>query len=161
MIGVGEEDQSLGRPPLPFNIFTFTNSAEDGDFRVNVANQIGFQVNAGSRLVLVVKKNATILKNLTRWLKAQNTVGLAGTAGSKIAAPALVIDDEADHASVNTSDDPENDPSRINELIRKLLLSFERVAFVGYTATPFANIFIGVNTNNADCGPDLFPRPSS
>jgi hypothetical protein len=158
LIGVGEYDQLLGNAPPSFNILTCTNSAEDGDFRVKIANQIGFQVTHGSRLVLVVKKHATILKNLTRWLRAQNIADSTTAAGNRIPMPALVIDDEADHASVNTSDDPESDPSRINALIRKLLLSFDRVGFVGYTATPFANIFIGVDINDTDCGPDLFPR---
>jgi hypothetical protein len=66
LIGVGDDDRKLGRPPLPFTILTCTTSAEDGDFRVKIANQIGFQVSHGSRLVMVVKKNATILRNLTR-----------------------------------------------------------------------------------------------
>jgi hypothetical protein len=76
----------------------------------------------------------------------------------------LVIDDEADHASVNTKDEPaavvdeETDPSRINGLIRKLLHSFEQTAYVGYTATPFANIFMYAGEPSADYGEDLFPR---
>jgi hypothetical protein len=156
LIGVGDDDRKLGRPPLPFTILTCTTSAEDGDFRVKIANQIGFQVSHGSRLVMVVKKNATILRNLTRWLRAQNTLG--SLVDARIAAPTLVIDDEADHASVNTSRDPDDDPSTINRLIRKLLVSFERVGFVGYTATPFANIFIGANTKHPEFGADLFPQ---
>src|SRR5262249_36098827 len=58
----------------------------------------------------------------------------------------------------NTSRDPDDDPSTINKLIRGLLVSFDRVGFVGYTATPFANIFIGMDDDNAEFGPDLFPR---
>jgi len=56
LIGVGEDDRVLGRTMPEFNIFTCTNSAEEGDFRVAIANQIGFQVTHGSRLVLVVKR---------------------------------------------------------------------------------------------------------
>ena len=65
--------------------------------------------------------------------------------------PLLVIDDEADYASVNTKARPtdENgatrrryDPSKINGWIRRLLRTFEKSAYLGYTATPFANIFI-------------------
>jgi hypothetical protein len=156
-IGVGDDDRKLGKPPLPFTILTCTTSAEDGDFRTQIANQVGFQVSPGSRLVLVVKKNGTILRNLTRWLRTQNSNG-SSDSSARIAAPTLVIDDEADHASVNTSRDPDEDPTTINKLIRLLLVSFDRVGFVGYTATPFANIFIGVDTNHNDYGPDLFPR---
>src|SRR5690606_15236537 len=65
--------------------------------------------------------------------------------------PLLLIDDEADHASVDTKEmsfdengrpDEEHAPTAINGLIRRILHSFSRSAFVGYTATPFANIFI-------------------
>src|SRR5581483_1698281 len=80
--------------------------------------------------------------------------------------PLLLIDDEADNASVNTNPifdengkpDPELDPSRINGLIRKLLKRFEQSAYIGYTATPFANIFITDKIINEDFGEDLFPR---
>ena len=80
--------------------------------------------------------------------------------------PLLVIDDEADHASVDTKDgafdehgqpDPEHDPSRINQLIRRLLTLFQQKAYVGYTATPFANIFIHEQAETKEEGPDLFP----
>jgi Z1 domain-containing protein len=157
-IGVGEDDLRLGKPVIPFTILTCTTSSEDGDFRTQIANQVGFQVSRGSRLVMVVKKNATILKNLIRWLRTQNTLGTTDGQERRIAAPTLIIDDEADHASVNTSRDPDDDPTTINRLIRRLLISFDRVGFIGYTATPFANIFIGVDSENSEYGPDLFPR---
>lgn len=128
-------------------------SADNGDFKKGIANQIGFQVSSGSRLVMVVKKNGSILRNLISWLRLQNAAGQA-----KITAPALIIDDEADHASVNTSRDPDDDPTTINKSIRKLLMSFERIGFVGYTATPFANIFINMDADHQEYGPDLFPR---
>jgi hypothetical protein len=151
-IGVEREDQRLGRPPLQVSITTLTTSTDDGDFRTHVANQVGFQVSGGSRLVMVVKKNATILRNLNRWLRASNP------AGDRLFAPTLVIDDEADHASVNTAGDPDADPTTINRLIRELLTSFQRVGFVGYTATPFANIFIAAEGSHERYGPDLFPK---
>jgi Z1 domain len=150
-IGVEREDQRLGRPRLQVGITTLTTSADDGDFRTHVANQVGFQVSPGSRLVMVVKKNAMILRTLIGWLGAQKAEG------DRISAPTLVIDDEADHASVNTRD-PDEDPTTINRLIRKLLISFQRVGLVGYTATPFANIFIAAEEAQQTYGPDLFPR---
>jgi hypothetical protein len=80
--------------------------------------------------------------------------------------PLLLIDDEADHASVDTGEnvvdengmpDPEHEPKAINRLIRTILHSFTHSAYVGYTATPFANIFIHERGETTDEGPDLFP----
>jgi len=155
-IGVGELDIEQGHQAIPFDIHTCTSSADNGDFHTSIANQVGLEASANSRLMLVVKKNAVILRNLTTWLLAQNSVAGKGT---QIAAPTLVIDDEADHASVNTHD-PDEDPTTINRLIRKLLHLFSRVGFVGYTATPFANIFIAPDRDDDDpaLGPDLFPK---
>ena len=80
--------------------------------------------------------------------------------------PILVIDDEVDHASVDTgvgaideNDEPneEHDPKTINRLIRQLLNIYEK-SYVGYTATPFANVFIHPNEYTKDEGPGLFPK---
>src|SRR5690606_39625338 len=80
--------------------------------------------------------------------------------------PLLVIDDEADHASVDTGEnvvdekgqpDMEHQPTAINRLIRQILHSFSRKACVGYTATPFANIFIHEQGETEKEGHDLFP----
>jgi hypothetical protein len=65
----------------------------------------------------------------------------------------LMIDDEADNASINTKRDPDANPTAINDGIRKIIGLFTRSAYVGYTATPFANIFIAANNED-----DLFPR---
>jgi hypothetical protein len=81
--------------------------------------------------------------------------------------PLLVVDDEADHASVDTGEqtfdddgqpNPDYEPKTINGLIRRLLFIFEKSAYVGYTATPFANIFIHERGRTEDEGDDLFPR---
>jgi len=78
-----------------------------------------------------------------------------------------VIDDEADNASINTNPPlrdadgnilPDQDVTAINGLIRRLLNSFEKSAYVGYTATPFANIFIYPDGEHDEYGEDLFPR---
>lgn len=118
-------------------------------------------------VILVVKKNKSILENLIDWLK-----------GRKILTPALVIDDEGDNASIDTSRKPserelfglsaeerraaiedaeQTDPTVINGLIRRLLMCFDRRAFVAYTATPFANVFIDPDARSEEFGPDLFP----
>jgi hypothetical protein len=99
-----------------------------------------------------VKKNTRILENLEKWLTEFN----AGP-NQKIDAPVLVIDDEADSASVNTR--PANeDPTAINRRIRSLLRLFTHSSYVGFTATPFANVFIDPDTDPEMLESDLFPR---
>jgi hypothetical protein len=104
-------------------------------------------------LVLVMKKNSRILANLIDWLEIRNR-----QSGARISSiPMLLIDDEADNASVNVSTN-EDSPSAINNRIRKLLDSFDRNVYLGYTATPFANIFIDPDSRDAMEREDLFPR---
>ena len=69
----------------------------------------------------------------------------------------LLIDDEADNASVNTRSEDAS-PAAINACIRKLLHEFYQVSYLGITATPFANIFINPETEDEMIGDDLFPR---
>ncbi len=147
---------------------TLTSSVEKGDFSKPVAEQAGIIPSpSGDPIVLVIKKNVRILDNLIKWATA-----IAGTPDEKgqkrvTDVPLLVIDDECDYASVNTKkvvkDEnglvlEECDPARTNELIRKLLVSFDRSVYVGYTATPFANIFIHYDHLHPTLGEDLFPR---
>ena len=103
-------------------------------------------------VVFVIKKNKSILNNLIRWLKSNN----ADTRGV-ISKSLLLIDDEADNASVNTND-PEKDPTAINKAIRKLLKLFRQASYLGITATPYANIFINPDNEDEMRGDDLFPR---
>jgi hypothetical protein len=147
-----------------------TSSAEKGDFNQRVANQNGTIPGGADPVLLVVKKNKSVLTNLLKW--ALNVRGIVNEeAGRRIVrgVPLLVIDDEADNASINTNPplfdengkvQEEYDVSAINGLIRKLLHSFEKSAYVGYTATPFANIFIypDADQKNPEFGDDLFPR---
>jgi hypothetical protein len=103
---------------------------------------------AGSqlRLLAVVKKNVSRLTNLKNWLlKAHEYGGLDKC-------PVLIIDDEADQASPNAAKDANLNRTAINALIVELL-NLPRVAYAGYTATPFANIL----ANPADLK-DIYPR---
>lgn len=99
-------------------------------------------------LVFVVKKNVSILRNLIDWLKNNNF--------SLSEYPMLLIDDESDHASVNTNKE-DLDPTKTNERIRELLELFPKNVYLGYTATPFANIFIDPDTPEEMMN-DLFPE---
>lgn len=128
----------------------FTSS--DHDFRKNAASALNISLNAVNEPVLVVtKKNRGVLDRLTTWLRVHNA-----DRDDKIDVPLLLIDDEADNASVNTRD-PRN-PTSINTAIRGLLELFRRSTYVGFTATPFANIFIEPDTTDEMLGDDLFPR---
>lgn len=153
-----------------YPVHTLTDSSEKGDFKLAVAKQAHVMVGGTDPILLIVKKNKTILDNLIKWAtflaeQQDRDSGRSVVRG----VPLLVIDDEADNASVDTgerpaADDPQADeyaPTAINGLIRRLLRSFEKSAYVGYTATPFANIFIFKDDNpdtNKRFGEDLFPR---
>ena len=122
-----------------------------GDFKATTVNQLGFRLNDYKEpVLLVVKKNKRILENLADWLVNYN----AGSAGN-IDIPLLLIDDEADNASINTNP---RKATAINSAIRGLLKVFPRSSYVGFTATPFANVFINPDTTNEIEGDDLFPR---
>ncbi|MDE2982787.1 MAG: Z1 domain-containing protein [Gemmatimonadota bacterium] len=145
-VGVGKDDSS--RQPT-----TFTNTISD--FKKSVAEQVGVPIkNLREPVVLVIKKNAHTLRNLIEWLKTHNAHHLHA---STIEEPMLLIDDEADNASINIRHHVE-EVSTINGLIRELLTLFDRSAYVGYTATPFANIFIDPSSADAMVEDDLFPR---
>lgn len=124
---------------------SYTTNAEKGDFTSRSANTAGFNFNAPQPALLVVKKNASVLKRLNTWL---NTHAENGKINNK---SLLIIDDEADNASINTNDSGD-EPTTINKHICSILTKFNRSAYVGYTATPFANIFIPLDDSN------LFPR---
>jgi hypothetical protein len=144
-VGVGRINKS--RIPI-----TFTTAAKD--FNKAGARSVGIPLqNLTEPAIFVIKKNPTTLKLLLEWLADDNR--RAGR--RKIDAPMLVIDDEADNASINVKHDA-NEVSRINGQIRELLQLSDRSCYVGYTATPFANIFIDPDTDDEMLGQDLFPR---
>ena len=104
-------------------------------------------------MIFVLKKNVSVLKKVYSSLRNINTT----VSQTKINYPALIIDDEADNASINTNK-PDNDPTKINKYIRSLLSLFTRSSYVGFTATPFANVFIGYDKEDEMLKDDLFPR---
>jgi len=143
-------------------IHSLTSSAENGDFNKTVAENIGVML-GGDPVVLVVKKNSRLLGNLIKWV-----LHVAGTddpaTGKRIVrkVPLLLVDDEADNASINTKARPgagdSDSVTAINGKIRRILDAFETSAYVGYTATPFANIFINPDAETPEHGKDIFPR---
>jgi len=162
LIGVGKIDQD---PSIRPNYAT--NRTEKGDFIASNVRNLGVSPEALPWL-FVVKKNKTVLSRLLRWIRNHVADATDLETGRKVVThlPLLIIDDEADHASVDTGEqyfdadgkaDEDHQPTAINGLIRRILHAFHRKAYVGYTATPFANIFIHERGETADAGPDLFP----
>ena len=127
---------------------TLSLTSEDADFRMGSFQQPDAVLSGGNdqRVLAVIKKNGHRLKKLITWSQRASALTLASC-------PALIIDDEADQASINTASDL--DPSAINRRIRDLLRTFPRAAYVGYTATPFANVLIGLQNADDD---DLYPK---
>jgi len=103
-----------------------------------------------SARLLVVKKNPAVLKKFAEDLaRVQKNQPLADI-------PTLIIDDESDQASVNTKKPTAEELQKrtaTNSAIVSLLKQLPRAQYVGYTATPFANVF--VDPNNEE---DLFPK---
>lgn len=161
-IGVGEINSDIGiRPNFA------TNRSQSGDFNTKVARNFGVSPEKRPWL-FVVKKNKTVLKRLLGWIHNHVANTRDQETGQKIVThlPLLLIDDEADHASVDTGNqifdehghpDPQHEPTAINRLVRQILHTFRRSAYVGYTATPFANIFIHRQGVTTEEGSDLFP----
>lgn len=144
-IGVGLD----GDYPHPV---TLTNINDD--FSKRTAAEGGWKINDFSKpIIFVIKKNTKTLEALHKWLKELNAKG----DGQIRDVPMLMIDDEADNASINTNK-PDLDPTRTNALLRRILKLFAKSCYVGYTATPFANIFINPDAYEEDVHEELFPR---
>lgn len=114
-------------------------------------------------VLIVAKKITPILKRLSQWF---------GKLEGRLAeVPVLLIDDEADQASINTRGnrrdpsidtdtvpDDDTSPSLTNALIRDILRRIPRATYIAYTATPFANILIDPDASDSQVGEDLFPK---
>lgn len=143
-VGVGDIDKS---------VTGWAVTSTTSDFNTATATQLSGKLSSISvPVVFVLKKNKSVLEKLESWLRLFNRNPSTGTIDS----PMLMIDDEADNASVSTK--PGEDPTTINKNIRKILKLFSKASYVGFTATPFANIFIDPDSTQEMLGDDLFPR---
>ncbi|WP_098742053.1 Z1 domain-containing protein [Paenibacillus sp. EZ-K15] len=115
----------------------------------DISSEPSGMFNLNQRTLMVVKKNSIVLESLKNQLEYQKNL-------FNLDIPALIVDDEADQASVDTSKD--EDPKTINKLIRQLLEVFNRRCYVGYTATPFANLLISAEAKTEEEGKDLYPK---
>lgn len=131
--------------------FPFWGTTIDQDFSLKAAQNFGVPIqNLSEPIIFVTKKNPSTLNNLLEWLRMFYPNG-------GIEHPLLLIDDEADNASVNTQAH-KGEITTINQRIRAILKQFQKASYIAYTATPFANIFISPETNEEMLGDDLFPR---
>lgn len=160
----------VGMYKVNTDIYSLTSSYyvlnDEGDFSQSVANRLNIPIGKNP-VVFVVKKNKSILENLIDWLSKNENVKIVEGTPILFDVPALIIDDEADAASVNASKNID-EIKTINRLIRSLLNVFNQKTFIGYTATPYANLFIPQEFNetltttikgrNYKIGEDLFPR---
>ncbi|MDR2011118.1 MAG: Z1 domain-containing protein [Bacteroidales bacterium] len=159
-IGVGKINPNLAAHSL-------TTNEINGDFNRRISESSGFNIRGNDPIVLVIKKNTSVMKNLLGWLATRGETMEDGKKQIKNL-PLLVIDDEADNASINIS---KNYVSGINACIRSMLKLFEQSAYIGYTATPYANIFVkqytdedvkgldyNVHNLSLALGKDIFPK---
>ncbi len=147
ILGVGryrDSDETLNPVPI-----TMKSSDFDSSISKKLLTSI---IQVKSPVIAVVKKNKKVLENLNNWLRTMS--GKNGHIDESI----LVIDDEADYASLNTNKSDDEHPTAINGEIRKLLKSFNRSSYVGFTATPYANVFVDPDVTSLDYDDDLFPK---
>lgn len=117
----------------------------DGDIgRADIKNASGI-VSKSDRILAVVKKNSRRLKNLADFIETVDPATLANT-------PVLIIDDESDQATPDSSASKEAEPTAINQRMKEIWQLVGNGSYVGYTATPFANVFMDPNDDT-----DLYP----
>jgi hypothetical protein len=159
----GDDSQrAIGAGALPgfgrLKAGTLTTSADNGDFRVAQARKLGLPV-GDYPVLLVVKKHAKIIKYIHDWVTSMHGDTDPETKRTVVRdVPLLIIDDEADNASIDTNKEEAGAPTAINREIRRLLHAFDKSAYVGYTATPYANIYADPYEDHDDFGEDIFPR---
>lgn len=158
-VGVGKNNQIENSQLFQ----SLTTRDEKGDFNIKISAASMYPP-----FIIVTKKNASVLRRLIKYFQKSpfSETDINGKKYVPSEFPALIIDDEADQASVNTNEcyDEKNDlldtynPTTINGLIRSLLNLFKCSSYVGYTATPFANIFIPPHITDLRYGNDLYPK---
>lgn len=142
-VGVGLDNKQIKATSVTSTLNDFVGNC----------NKITMSLASNSLVLFVIKKNVSVLQRLFNWLREQNIDPVKGY----VNVPMLLIDDEADNASVNTRKD-ETDPTRTNKLIRQICNLFMNSTYVGFTATPFANVFIDPGSVDAMQHADLFPE---
>lgn len=143
----------LGGPAMPDGRVWHPLTADhmEGDFADPGGMKIDLLQEGQTPSIAVIKKNASVMSRLNGWLEDMQlehpeVIGKL---------PVMIIDDESDEASIDTSD---GDPSTVNAELRRMLGIFKRRAYLGFTATPYANCFIPDDATHPDYGDDLYPK---
>jgi len=144
--GLGGIEMPAGKKWHPL-----TQDLLDGDWGTPGGMGVDLLQQGQTPCIAVVKKNVSVMANLNDWLenielKHPDLIG---------GLPVMIIDDESDEASIDTSGGP--DPSSTNRELRRLLEVFRKRSYVGFTATPYANCFIPDDKLHRDWGEDLYP----
>ncbi|EMU0390578.1 DEAD/DEAH box helicase [Neisseria gonorrhoeae] len=114
------QDQTVKRAKANLKNFIVLSEADDRSFME--------VMKAENPILVVIKKNARVLK---RWRN------LFASQSSLKGYPLVIVDDEADAASLNTnSDKPAKDASTINKLLNDIKNSCCQSLFIQLTATP-------------------------
>lgn len=167
IVDITRERNAIGVGVGPYNkvsqiVQSITTRDDKGD-----VNKTSESVSMMPPFVIVTKKNASVLRKVLRFFRKSHCAEIVdGQKRIPAKYPALIIDDEADQASLNTNESYDENgnvlddynPTTINGLIRELLKIFECRSYVGYTATPFANVFVSPDVDTEKYGKDLFPR---
>jgi len=128
-------------------------TSRDKDFNKSLNKIYSYRISDNVEpIIFIIKKNKKVLEQICNVLKKQNL----NNKETKINFPILMVDDEADNASINTNKE-DYDPTAINGLIRDILALFTKSSYVGFTATPYANCFIDCSEEEMANG-DLFPK---
>jgi len=142
-----QQDVKDTASPNRWHLWTTTDtetngSVEKGEFDHPATGGFAFD---NKNQLAVMKKNAGVLRRFLAKLKNTDDATLRNT-------PFLIIDDECDQASVNSAA-LQKAVTKINGYIREILAKLPRAAYIGYTATPFANVLIDPSVQE-----DLYPR---
>lgn len=127
-------------------------TGEEGDISRVAKRQSSATRTPGNKTIGVIKKQKQRLEALKDFFKSINEI-------DRKELPVLIIDDESDQATPDGSRDPDSDPTTINRLVREIWSLVKLGTYVGYTATPFANVFMNPDANGDNDGEleDLYP----
>lgn len=138
--------------------FTNTVNGNKGDVNDESADR---NWNLENKCLIVTKKNPSSLESLNKWAEEILITSRNNGVNLKL----LLIDDEADHASqnLNANKKEAETATRINRELRNFIHKFKFHAYVGFTASPYANMFVPPEFDNftdsdSNLVPTLYPR---
>ncbi|WP_104241056.1 Z1 domain-containing protein [Pseudoclavibacter sp. Z016] len=124
-------------------------TSPEADFGTTAKRNASSIISNNARILAVVKKNKNRLENLLEFLRALDSDVVRRT-------PILIIDDESDQATPDSSPKGKEEASTISRLMRELWAEVVNGTYIGYTATPFANVFMNPSAEAAELYPSNF-----